>query len=182
MGQIRTAPPVKLFVGILSSVDGLFAEAESTLADLYGAVDLRSDLLTFDSTHYYDGEMGAPIWRRFVSFTELIGADRISGIKIETNEVEERYRTRVHDVSRPLNLDPGYVELSKVVLASTKNFYHRIFLAEGIYGEVTLHYSAGAWHPFPWSFPDFRSGRYHEFFLRVRQTYRRQLKVGADPK
>ncbi len=78
-----------------------------------------------------------------------------------------------------MNLDPGYVELSKVVLASTKNFYHRILVADGIYAEVTMHYEAGAWRSFPWTFPDFRSGRYAAFFDALRARYRTQLKTAS---
>jgi len=82
-------------------------------------------------------------------------------------------------VRRPVNLDPGYVEESKIVLASTKNFYHRILLAEGIYGEVTLHYRGGVWEAFPWTFPDFRSGRYNGFFSELRRIYRDQRRSAA---
>ena len=181
MGRIRPSPPVKLFVGILSSIGDLFTAAEESLAAIYGPVDLRSHCFAFDLTHYYNMEMGAPIERRFVSFENLIRADRLSEIKIRTNELEETYRTGLHGVPRPLNLDPGYIELSKVVLASTKNFYHRILLSQGIYAEVTLRFESGRWQPFPWTFPDFRSGRYDAFFNTLRARYQEQLQsVGCQ--
>ncbi len=175
MGYVRPAVPVKLFVGILSSLDAAPAQAEARLSGLFGSIDLRSGPFPFDATAYYDEEMGTPIERRFVAFERLIDPAEIAKIKLRTNELEMALRPDFVAVRRPVNLDPGYVELSKVVLASTKNFYHRILLAAGIYGEVTLHYEAGAWRSFPWTFPDFRSGRYIEFFDTLRARYRSQL-------
>jgi hypothetical protein len=75
-----------------------------------------------------------------------------------------------------VNLDPGYLETSKVVLASTKNFYHRIFVGEGIFAEVTMHWQGGAWQKFGWTFPDFRSGLYDPFFTALRSAYRDQIR------
>jgi hypothetical protein len=123
--------------------------------------------------------MGIPIRRSFLAFHALVAPAEISSIKRVTNSLEAAFAGKYGQVSRPANLDPGYLEESKIVLASTKNFYHRILLADGIYGEVTLHFSAGAWQAFPWSYPDFRSGRYDEYFTRLRRIYRDQLKAGA---
>ncbi len=180
MGEIRSPSPVKLFVGILTSLPRSIADIEGRLTALFGAIDLRSDEFPFDMTHYYDSEMGTPILRRFLSFQPLISPETIAKTKRATNGVEADLAAEYRQVSRPANLDPGYLEESKIVLASTKNFYHRILLADGIYGEVTLRYSEKRWQPFPWSFPDFRSGRYDEFFTRLRQLYRAQLKYQKD--
>jgi len=179
MGIIRSVAPVKLFVGVLTSLPEMLPAAEERLTAKFGRIDERSPQFPFDLTSYYDDEMGSPILRCFWSFDTLVSPERITEIKKSTNEIEHELTGLQVHVRRPVNLDPGYLEESKIVLASTKNFYHRILLAEGIYGEVTLHYAAGAWHSFPWSFPDFRSSRYHEFFLRLRAVYRRQLKDGA---
>jgi hypothetical protein len=130
--------------------------------------------------------MGSPIIRCFWAFTPLIAPSQIAEVKKTTNELEASLAAEYGRVRRPVNLDPGYLEESKIVLASTKNFYHRILLADGIYGEVTLHFSAGSWQVFPWTFPDYRSGRYNYFFTRLRQAYREQRKAmaraGADSK
>jgi hypothetical protein len=175
MGHIGTAAPVKLFVGLLSSIPAAFAQGEEALTTLWGAVDLHSETYPFDLTHYYDESMGAPIQRRFVAFENLIRADELARIKTETNDIEARFQSGGHGVARPINLDPGYLEMSKVVLASTKNFYHRIALSSVIYAEVTMHFEAGRWQVFPWTFPDFRSGRYDAFFNSLRSRYRAQL-------
>ncbi len=175
MGQISTPQPVKLFIGILTSMPERLPEIESRLSARFGTVDLRSEGIPFDLTHYYDEEMGHPITRFFLAFEPLVPPDTLAAVKAATNNVELEFAKEWNQVPRPVNLDPGYLEESKIVLASTKNFYHRILLADGIYGEVTLHFSHHAWHAFPWSFPDFRSARYNDFFDRLRQVYRGQL-------
>jgi hypothetical protein len=175
MAQIRTPLPVKLFVGVLTSIQPLLPEVEERLVALFGSVDLRSDLVPFDQTHYYDEEMGSPIYRRFFGFERLVGPAELAGIKVQTNDLEADLARRHSGIRRPVNLDPGYLEQSKVVLASTKNFFHRILISGGIYAEVTLHYQGNRWYDFPWTFPDYRSDRYQEFFSSLRGIYRKQL-------
>jgi hypothetical protein len=175
LGRIRERAPVKLFVGLLTSLPETIPLVSEQLSSLLGLVDLRSETLPFDTTHYYDQEMGSPLKRIFFGFEGLIRPDAIAGIKAETNKVEATLSAQFDRVSRAVNLDPGYLEQSKIVLASTKNFYHRIYLAEGIYGEVTLHYEGGRWLSFPWTFPDYKSGRYDTFFIELRKRYRLQL-------
>ena len=175
MGRISQPPPVKLFAGVLTSRPELFGEVESRLTPLFGPVDLRSERFPFDATDYYTPEMGRPIERQFLAFDALIEAPTLAEIKVRTNRIEAEFGGGA-GLRRPVNLDPGYIEQAKVVLATTKNFYHRILLANGIYGEVTLHYQDGAWRAFPWTFPDFRDGRYFEFFTALRARYRAQLR------
>jgi len=177
MGKTSTQLPVKLFVGVLTSLPEITAEIQIRLSALFGPVDLGIGPLPFDSTDYYNSEMGSPISRFFFGFSELIEPSTIAGIKIQTNKLETAFAAEQTAVSRPVNLDPGYLEQSKIVLASTKNYYHRILLSAGIYAEVTLHYEAGHWCIFPWTFPDFRTKRYHPFFSSLRKLYRDQLKA-----
>jgi hypothetical protein len=179
MGQIYAPVPVKLFTGVLTSLPEIIPNVERRLTALFGDVDMRSDEFPFDSTRYYDDEMGSPITRCFFAFRTLISPEEIAGIKMSTNDLEAAFAEEITRVRRPVNLDPGCLEESKIVLASTKNFYHRILLSRGIYGEVTLHYSGGSWQAFPWSFPDFRSGRYDSFFIALRHLYRDQLKAAV---
>ena len=150
-------------------------QAEKTLAAQFGAVDLRSIQFIFDKTHYYDEEMGSPLYRYFLSFDTLMEPSAIAAAKIKTNEMESEFAAEYPQLPRPINLDPGYLEQSKIVLASTKNFFHRILMADGIYAEVTLHFEEGTWKAFPWTFPDFKSDLYHDFFLSLRNLYRDQL-------
>jgi hypothetical protein len=175
MGKITAPLPVKLFVGVLTSLPAILPKAEDRLAALFGEVDSRSELYPFDLTHYYDDTMGTPICRHFFSFTKLIEPSTLADIKIKTNEMESALAEEFGAVQRPINLDPGYIEQSKIVLASTKNFYHRILILRGIYAEVTLHFEKGEWRSFPWTFPDFRTGRYHPFFLLLRERYKADI-------
>jgi hypothetical protein len=176
MGEIRPTLPVKLFVGLLTSVPDAVAESEKRLVEFFGAADLRSEAYLFDQTHYYDEEMGTPIYRYFLSFEKLIDPAEIAAVKIATNNLEAAYAADHARLQRPINLDPGYLEQSKIVLASTKNFFHRIYVAQGIYAEVTLHFQEGAWQSFPWTFPDYKSVLYHPFFISLRNIYRNQLR------
>ena len=176
MGIIRPPLPVKLFVGVLTSAPQLMPRIEEGLAALFGSIDSRSEPFLFDLTHYYDEEMGTPIYRNFFSFTELIDPSVIGQIKTKTNNLESGFANAMR---RSVNLDPGYLEQSKIVLASTKNFSHRILISGGIYAEVTLLYQDGAWRALPWTFPDYKSGRYDEYFSSLRDIYRRQLKAAG---
>jgi len=177
MAKIRDPFPVKLFVGVLTSTPQILPEIEERLLKLFGTIDLRSEQFPFDSTHYYDEEMGHPIYRYFLSFSDLINPSEIAEVKMKTNDLESAFAREYSNVQRPVNLDPGYLEQSKIVLASTKNFYHRILISGGIYAEVTLHYEDGEWRILPWTFPDFKSGRYHQFLSCLRDRYRSQLKL-----
>ena len=181
MGEIRTPLPVKLFVGVLTSIPSLIPDVEKRLQALFGSADLRSNLFPFDQTHYYDEQMGSPIYRQFISFSALIGPSEIAGIKVKTNNLESNFTFESNNMRRRVNLDPGYLEQSKIVLASTKNFFHRILISDGIYGEVTLHYQGKKWHNFSWTFPDYKSERYQEYFSSVRDLYRKQLSAAGFP-
>jgi len=179
MAQIRTPLPVKLFVGVLTSIQSLLPEVEERMVALFGSADLQSDLFPFDQTHYYDEEMGCPIHRQFFGFSALIDPSEIAGIKVKTNNLESAFAREHPGMQRPVNLDPGYLEQSKIVLASTKNFFHRILISEGIYAEVTLHYQAGKWQDFPWTFPDYKSEQYQQYFSSLRDFYRKQLSAAG---
>jgi hypothetical protein len=177
MGAIRQLNPVKLFIGVLVSHTRLLPEVEQRLTAAYGPIDHRSDVIPFDFTDYYEAEMGDIVDRMFFSFERLIEADRLPEIKRQTNHLEEDMTLLLPAAKRPVNLDPGYIELAKVILASTKNFYHRIHLGAGIFGEVTMHFRNNTYQFFPWTYPDYQSKDYQEFFLRVRQIYRMQLRT-----
>ena len=177
MAVIRQFNPVKLFAGVLVSHARLIPEAEQRLQAAYGPIDHRSPVIPFDFTDYYETEMGDIIDRVFFSFERLIEADRLQEIKRQTNQIEREMAPLFETVKRPVNLDPGYIEQAKVILASTKNFYHRIYLGGGIFSEVTMHFKNNTYQFFPWTYPDYQSKEYQEFFLRVRHIYRSQLRT-----
>jgi hypothetical protein len=169
MGHVREVEPVKLFVGMLSAYPSAFAEAESALVGRLGPVDLRSDLFAHAFTEYYRDEMGHPLVRLFVSFEDLVSPAHVARIKHLTNEIEDRMAASGEwPVVRPMNLDPGYIAPSKLVLASTKDYSHRIHIDGGIYAEITLLYARGRWRDLEWTYPDYRTPAYHKFFSQVR--------------
>lgn len=150
MGDVKPPQPVKLMVPMLASEVALFSQAEVALSEAFGAVDWRSELLPFEATPYYARELGLPQWRCFVTFAELVDPGSLAEIKLCTNAIEQVLAVQGQ---RRINLDPGYVSLAKLVLATTKNQWHRIYVGQGIYAEVTLSYQRGAWRPQPWALP-----------------------------
>ncbi|HHT9117627.1 MAG TPA: DUF4416 family protein [Candidatus Hypogeohydataceae bacterium YC38] len=182
MGKPHFPLPVNLIVGMLSRYQDLFEEAEERLQGEFGPIDLRSEVLPFDFTDYYEEEMGKDILRKFLSFERLIDPGSIASIKLLTNTMEEDFRKVKASVGRPLNLDPGYIGGSKLVLATTKDYSHRVYLGEGIHAEVTLRFTRGSFEPMPWTYPDYRTENYLSFFSQVRSSYLEKLKrqpIGA---
>ena len=176
MGSIRAFNPVKLFVGVLVANEDLVSVVESQLTSSYGPLDCRSPVLPFTFTDYYRRETGDHILRVFFSFERLIEGDQLPEIKRHANALEETFSVAGTALKRPVNLDPGYLEHSKVILASTKNFYHRMYLGRGIFGEVTMHFRNGTYEFFPWTYPDYKSAEYQAFFIELRAIYRKQLR------
>lgn len=180
MGEIKEPPRlrrVNLIIGMLTSIEELFDVAEAALEKEFGAIDLKSDIIPFIFTDYYQAEMGDNLQRRFFAFDKLIMPDRLADIKLWTIRFEEDLANkRKYPISRPINLDPGYISEAKLVLASAKDFSHRIYISKGVYAEVTLKYlSDGQYEPLPWTFPDYKTQQYQQFFLRVRGLYREKL-------
>ena len=173
MAEACPAKPVKLICGMISASRELFASADKRLADAVGSVEIASEVWDFDFTDYYDGQMGCPLLRRFVALAGLVQPDKLIEAKLLTNEIEAEFaRGKTFGVDRPINLDPGYVAESKLVLASMKDFSHRIYLGSGVYAEITLMYRKGNWESLDWTFPDYASGRYDSFLTEARQSLR----------
>ena len=173
MGKAREPRPVKLISSLFSANETLLAVARGALADLFGPLDYQSELLPFDHTRYYEREFGAGLLRQIVAFAILIAPERLAEIKHATNDLE---RTWSVDGRRRVNLDPGYVSLCKLVLATTKDYAHRIYLGQGIYAEVTLQFKHGAFRAFEWTYPDYASPRYLEICTEIRSFYAQQLR------
>ena len=177
MGQIKQPPPVKFFAGILLSTEELWGEVKELLIDLLGAIELESSFFKFTFTDYYRDEMGEDILRKFVLFKGVGNPDELSAIKVQTNQLEEKFMN-INGFLRPVNIDPGYIESSKIILASTKNFFHRIYIGRGIYAEVTMHWRRKKWNFFEWTYPDYRTPEYGEFFKKAREIYLREISGG----
>jgi enoyl-CoA hydratase/carnithine racemase len=176
MGDVRTPEPVKPFCALLAGRKQWMDRAVDRLQEQFGATDISTADWSFDATDYYAREMGPNLLRRIVSFRELIDPAEIVEWKLASNAIERKLAEELRDVpERPVNLDPGYVTGSKLVLATTKNYAHRIYLRRGIYAEVTLAWHREQFEPWEWTYPDYRSRDYREFFRRLRSRYMEQL-------
>ena len=159
---------VKIITGLIAGEKDLFEKAENALLKKFGPIDLQSEVLLFNHTDYYTEEMGKPLLRKFVSFKKLVKPDGIQKIKLFTNKLEDAFSS---NGKRRINVDPGYLTAAKLVLLSTKDYTHRIYLGSGIYAEVTLHYKYGVFEPWQWSYPDYKTPDYKNFFIGVRRKY-----------
>jgi hypothetical protein len=177
MGSLGDPKPAKYFVGLLSSDIELLNSVETDLTAIFGAIDVRNETLPWNLSKFYENEMGAGLLRRFVSFSQLGSPGNLADIKLKTQLVEEKYRwTGSERKGRRVNIDPGYLESGKVVLASTKNAGHRIYLKSGIYGETTLLYFDGAFQACPHTYPDYLWAETLGFFTSLRSVYLGQLR------
>jgi hypothetical protein len=173
VGRIKQPLPVKLVVGMISGCADLFDAAEQALVVHFGPADYVSRRLPFVHTDYYAAEFGSELERRFVAFERLVDPGELARIKVLTNGLEEIWSG---EGRRRINLDPGYVSQAKLVLASTKNHGHRVYVGSGIYAEVTLCYRDKDFRVMPWTYPDYASEPYLDIIREIRRNYVQQLR------
>ena len=173
MGEPQDPVPVKLFTGILTRDESCLDRAREMLENQFGPVDLQSLRFSFDLTNYYEKEMGKDLGRWFWSFEQLIDPGILPEVKLFTNKVEQQL-SRLEN--RIINLDPGYMDFYKVILASVKDRAQKIYLNKGIYADPTLHYLKGCFHCYEWSLPDFKTPEYYPIFMEIRQKYKTALR------
>ncbi|MFP4416063.1 MAG: DUF4416 family protein [Chitinivibrionales bacterium] len=165
MGMITKPPQAKLFLAILYNESAPVEEVLETCRQKFGREDYSLGPIPFDYSQYYVPEMGSPLQKQYMTFERPVDRDQLPSIKITTNELEQIYAI---SGKRIVNLDPGYITTDKLVLATTKDFYHRIYLGEGIYGEVTLHFRRGRFRHFSWTYPDYRDEKLLALLTRGR--------------
>lgn len=181
MARVTEALPVKLIIGVLSSAEDVLKKAKTHLQKRFGPFDFQSPVLPFNYTNYYDNQMGPHLKRQFFSARRLFEPGHLADIKLYTNKLEaklSRKHRAVHQnkgFPRRINLDPGYICAAKLVLATCKDYSHRIYLGKGIYAEVTLQYRGNSFVPQEWTYPDYRSKEYLEILNTVRTLYMKQL-------
>jgi hypothetical protein len=178
VAEAKPFKPVKLVCGIIAAEDVHFAAAEARLASLWGEIDTRSDRFPFDCTNYYEPEMGKGLSRAFVSFAPLVSPEALSEIKIRTNGLELELRAAFAEGRRIVNLDPGIVTPAALIMATAKDFSHRVPLRDGIYAHLEFLFARNAIRRLDWTYPDFANPGYERYFLKVRRIYLRQLKEG----
>jgi hypothetical protein len=172
MGAISEPTPVLLLVAATSRYDAALEWARLRIEATFGPLALASHLFDFTETDYYSATMGTCLRKQFLAAERLIDPALLAAIKRQTNEWEAEYAALDRQPEpRPLNLDPGYITAAKLVLASTKDHAHRLYLQDGIYAEVTLAYRHRAWQPQDWTYPDYRRPDFQELFTRCRQFF-----------
>jgi hypothetical protein len=177
MGKPKEAELARLFVGLIFSGEDVLRRGLEELSLLFGEIDSMSENFSFHFTDYYAEEMGASLFRRYVTFRDLIAIPRLSEIKLATNHLEEELAAP--GGKRPMNIDPGYLCLHHVILATTKGYTHRPYLRDGIYADLTLIYRDRSFRPLEWTYPDYRQDRVIRLFNQLRKKYAEDLKQGA---
>lgn len=169
MGEIHAPAPVLLLIAASSRYVAALTWARERCEARFGPLSQISEPFDFVETDYYAATMGTGLKKQFLACGTLIDPGDLPGIKRETNALEAKYASLGgHPEPRPLNLDPGYITPAKLVLASTKDHAHRIYLRDGIYAEVTLNWRQKKWQPMEWTYPDYRRDDYQQFFTQCR--------------
>ena len=174
MGKTKEPEPAKLFMSLIALEDDIFHQGVKDLHSALGEADRTSERFPFDFTDYYSKEMGSPLFRHFITFERLIPIPILPDIKRSTNHLEETYMTPHGD--RRLNIDPGYICLEHVILATTKGYTHRPYLRDGIYADLTLIYQNKSFQPLEWTYPDYRQKGIIMLFNQFRKKYLEYLR------
>ena len=165
--------PVKYFIAVLYRDEEKLHPIKKELAARWGSFDFEGRDHSFDTTGYYLPEMGTPLCRKLLAFERLYTPALIVSMKLECNDIETSFS---HDGKRTVNLDAGYLDHNKFLLASAKVAGQKVYLDKGIYADLSGRYKAGKYQPFEWSFPDFKDGRYDDELLAIRNIYMQQIK------
>ena len=170
MGAVYQFEKEKLIVGVIYHDEKVLNKAVDNLISEFGEIDAVSEEFSFSEefSHYYDDELGGEGLRRIYSFKELVDPQRQAKIKLRTNEIEADLAV---EGKRRINLDPGFINHGRLMLATTKETGFRVPLQDGIYTELTLFWARGGWQKFPWTYRDYQSERVQRFITEVRRAY-----------
>ena len=171
MSVIREVLRVKPVCGVMFQPEIDLIQIIQELQSVTGTVDEQSDIFDFSFSDYYKEEMGPGLKKIFLSFHSLVDPGTLPRMKLRTNEIETRWS---ETGKRKVNLDPGYITGAKLILASTKDFAHRVFIGDGIYGDVQLRFIHNRFHANEWTYPDYQTGLALSFFQGVRAKFMRQ--------
>jgi len=173
MSLPREPEAVQRIVSVISSKSALIDRALGEMVGFFGPLDWTSPLLAFDRTRYYEREMGAPLVRKFAAFERLMPPEELVETKLATNRLESRM---CGNGPRAVNIDPGYICLERLVLATGKNYTHRIYLSRGIYADLTLVFHRQGFHALPWTYPDYADPNAVMDFNMLRGRYKARLR------
>lgn len=166
MSRPREPLPAKLIAGLLFRETDVRNQVLTALCERFGPVDFLSEPKSFTYTAYYDREMGSGLYRQTISFLDPVPPVALPDIKLFTNRLEDRLS---FEGKRQINIDPGLLSEERVILATGKNYTHRIYLRDGIYADLTLIYQKGSYHILPWTYPDYQEPLLIHFLGSLRQ-------------
>ena len=172
VGSAKKPKSVKLIVGFIFREEAALTRTAKILEKRFGGIDFQSPCLNFAHTSFYEREFGNNLKRIFISFKKLIPPQSLARIKIITNKIEQRLSL---NTGRTINIDPGYLTQAKLVLATTKDYMHRIYLGKGIYAEITLFFKDKSFRPWEWTYPDYKTEAYIAVFNQIREIYAQQI-------
>jgi hypothetical protein len=178
MGIATNPLKVQFFIAVLFQSDQNIEDVLFPLTKTYGPIDSSYGPIPFGFSDYYKEEMGEGLLKSYHTFGPLMDRDMLPEVKNFTNELEGK--TKSGD-NRRVNLDPGYIARDKLVLVTTKDFYHRLYLGNGIYGEVTLHFRKGVFRYFSWTYPDYKDEQFLEYLTKARAKFMHELREGELP-
>jgi hypothetical protein len=181
VGEIVKHKPVMLITAVTSRHDSALAWTVEQATGQWGSLCLQSPVFDFTETDFYTQSMGTGLKKQFLAFDNLISPGEIAATKIISNDWENQYASETnHEELRPLNIDPGYISEAKLVLVTTKDRDHRIYLQQGIFAEVTLFYRSGQWTSSRWTYPDYQRTDFQEFFTKCRELLRARIRSGSQ--
>ncbi len=175
--KAANALPAKLVVSLFTGEAPLFSDALKRLKEEFGPLDFLSELLDFDYTDYYKDEFGEGLKRKVASFENLVLPEGLAGIKTFTDAIERGFKK---DSKRRINIDPGILTQQNFILATRKNFSHRVCLAHGVYADLTLIYSGGGFKDLEWTYPDYREKGMKAMLSEIRKRYVFKLKADKE--
>ena len=173
MGTVKEPQSVVLFASIIFQGDEHLRKTLDDLTSAVGVIAEQTPVEKFTQTTYYAKEMGKDLLRTFVLFEPLVKRGTLSEIKLKTNAIEESF---ARDGKRAVNIDPGYIALEHVILATTKGYAHRVYLDNGIHADLTLMYRNGSYRPLEWTYPDYAEAQTISLFHRWREQLKKVLK------
>jgi hypothetical protein len=176
MGQINEFKKVKLFCGLLFNQTAAAEKTKALLGEHFSPIDSQSEIIPFALTDYYRVEMGEPLFRQFVSFRELLTPEKLPEIKLFTNRLEKQM---ARAGKRIINLDPGYMSDANVIIATSKNHYHRVPLKRGIYAHLEYVLKNKQISFLPWTYPDFQTESYLDFFRQLFVLFKQNSRKSA---
>jgi hypothetical protein len=172
MGQIVEPSKVKLIAALLWNESASIEEVYRRLEKEWGKIEARSAEYDFIHTGYYKDEFGERLMKQFVSFERLVDINLMPDIKIRSNQLEDEF---VQGKNRVVNIDPGYIANAKLVMPTTKNLPHRVYIGKNIYADLQLIYKKPSFQTILWTFADYKEPFNLEFFNKVRERYMEQL-------